>query len=750
MRDFRTALLSRASELYKTIVVPLIIFGLVASIGVLVFLYNKEKEILSLKMMLYVERLRAPLQEIESKYNPVISRLFQSEFNKYDDANTIKVPFGDSFMEDFKAAVGAVDFEKLEIEEINYYRISEDGIVFESDFEKDIGLDLSVFDYFWVRLTELEVGEIFLDILNDETLTGELRLYSYIKLPDGVIFETGIKFKGLREFIERSGMEIFGNQFNQLTLYKNYDDIIWGEPFLEERDYNYLDTSAKKEEAVLVLKNLLTSTLYYRINTEYGAYDLMLDTHFYYSLIAIGIFVLLFAVVFFHYLRIKRNTVKLAEKVTKPISLLARNIKDFGLSHKDSEPHPIETDIVEIDTIFTNFLAMRHEVKDSYAELEAINEELEDSVNENQVLLNRIEELLSVPDFLLYVDDTEEFLIRCFRKLCEILQDVDYGLASLIENGKLKFIDTKGYDKAFLNQMGIDAQKFMKYTKVTLKNYEGQTFPLNFSERERAFQGFEATVSNVSQSLILPVFSKNQYYGHLTFYTTENGRQLTEEDYRTAVYFMNFLQGFLMIHELSELENEIQKETVYSMIRLLEKHDPYTRGHSENVAELASGFAEYLGLGSKKAQDLYWAGIIHDLGKILIPHTILNKPTRLTPEEFELIKKHPEYCYDVFSQSVTMNEIAKYVKYHHEKYNGKGYPEGLTGEEIPFESRILALADSWDAMREERVYKKGLNYPESINEIIRHAGVQFDPQLAEKWVQFIAKKRKEKSGGDCE
>jgi HD-GYP domain-containing protein (c-di-GMP phosphodiesterase class II) len=169
--------------------------------------------------------------------------------------------------------------------------------------------------------------------------------------------------------------------------------------------------------------------------------------------------------------------------------------------------------------------------------------------------------------------------------------------------------------------MEIDAQKFMKYTKVTLKDYEGQEFALNFSERERTFQGFEESVSDVNQSLILPIFSKNQYYGHLTFYTTEKGRQLTEEDYRTAVYFMNFLQGFLMIHELSELENEIQKETVYSMIRLLEKHDPYTKGHSENVAELASGFGEYLGLDSKKAQDLYWAGIIHDLGKILIPQT---------------------------------------------------------------------------------------------------------------------------------
>ncbi len=750
MRNFRSALLSRASELYKTIVVPLVIFGVITSIGILIFLYNKEKEMLSLKMMLYVEQLRAPLQEIESKYNPVISQLFQSEYNQFDDMNQTSEPFDEGFINEFRAAIQAVAYDKLEIEQINYYRISQEGIVFESDFSMDVGLDLSVFDYFWSQLKQLKQGEMLLDVLNDETLTGELRLYSYIKLPDDTIFETGIKFNGLEAFIQNKGMEVFGNQFNQLTLYTDYEDVIWGNDFLEKRDIEYLEESAEKNEAVLVLKNLLTSTLYYQINTDYGTYDLILDTRFYYSLIVIGAFVLLFAVVLFHYIRIKRHTAMLAERVTRPISMLAKYLKDFRLSNNQSPTDPIETDIVEIDSIHKNFLAMRDQVRDSYAELEAINEELEDSVNENQILLNRIEELLSVPDFLLYIDDTEEFLIRCFRKLCEMLQDVDYGLASLIEDGKLKFIDTKGYDKDFLNQMGIDAQKFMKYQKVTLKNYKDQTFPLNFSDRERAFQGFEETVSNISQSLILPVFSKNQYYGHLTFYTTENSRQLTEEDYRTAVYFMNFLQGFLMIHELSELENEIQKETVYSMIRLLEKHDPYTKGHSENVAELASSFAEYLSLGSKKAQDLYWAGIIHDLGKILIPHTILNKPTRLTPEEFGLIKKHPEYCYDVFSQSMTMKEIAHYVKYHHEKFNGKGYPEGLKGEAIPFESRILALADSWDAMREERVYKKGFNYQESINEIIRHAGVQFDPQLAEKWVQFIIKKGKVKKGEDCE
>ena len=742
MRTFKTALISRAGKLYKTIVLPLIIFGVIASIVVLFFLYKKEKEVLSLKMMFYVNQLRFTLQDIETTYNPIISKLFQREYEKFDDKVFTEKPFSDDFMHSFKDAVKDITQDKLEIEQVNYYRISDKGIIYDSDFKKDIGLDLSAFEYFWKQLQELDEGEIFLDVLNDETLTGELRLYSYIKLPDKTIFETGIKFQGLEEFIQDIGMEIFGNIFDQLTMYKNPEDIIWGTQTLEKNDFENLKRSSTNDEAVLVLKNILKSTLYYEIKTDYGSYNLILDMYFYYVIIAIGIFVILFTFVLFHYLKTRRHVGTLAEKITKPITLLEKNIKDFRLSKNVLEPQSVDTDIVEIDSIYSNFLAMRSEIRDSYSELEAIHEELEESFTENQLLLNRLDEFMSVPDYLLYVDDTAEFLIRCFRKICGILHEIDYGLASLIEDGKLKFIDTKGYDIDKLNRMEIDAQKFMKYTKVTLKSYKKNEFPQNFAEREQDFEDFQASVKDISQSLILPLFSKNKYYGHLTFYTTNSGRQLTDDDYRTACYFMNFVQGFLMIHELSELENEIQKETVYSMISLLEKHDPYTRGHSENVAELASNFAEYLGLDSRRVKDIYWAGIIHDLGKILIPHNILNKPSRLTSEEFELIKNHPVYCYEVFSNSVTMKEIALYVKYHHEKYNGKGYPEGLKGEEIPFESRILALADAWDAMTEERVYKKGLSFKEAINEIIRNTGYQYDPELAKKWLLFITKETK--------
>jgi len=213
---------------------------------------------------------------------------------------------------------------------------------------------------------------------------------------------------------------------------------------------------------------------------------------------------------------------------------------------------------------------------------------------------------------------------------------------------------------------------------------------------------------------------------------------LTFDDYRIAEFFSGFLKAFLMIKEFSELEMDIQKEAIHAIIQLLEKHDPYTKGHSENVARLSMDFATYLGLSEKKVQDLYWAGIVHDMGKILISQALLNKPSRLTMQEFEEIKKHPVYAYEVFKNSYPMKEIALYVRHHHEKFNGKGYPEGLKGKAIPYESRILCIADAWDAMTSERSYKAPFTKTEALSEIMRNKGEQFDPKLVDEWLGFIS------------
>jgi HD-GYP domain-containing protein (c-di-GMP phosphodiesterase class II) len=193
----------------------------------------------------------------------------------------------------------------------------------------------------------------------------------------------------------------------------------------------------------------------------------------------------------------------------------------------------------------------------------------------------------------------------------------------------------------------------------------------------------------------------------------------------------------------SEIATVIRQETIQTMLKMLEKHDPYTKGHSQSVAELSSEFAGFIGVSNKKKKDIYMAALVHDIGKIFIPTSILNKPGKLTGSEFDLIKQHPVSAYNILLETSTMKNVAPYVKYHHEWYDGRGYPDHLRKEEIPVESRLLTIVDSWDAMTSDRIYKKGISEEDAMVVLKEHAGAQFDPILVEKWEKFLTTKRQQ-------
>uniref|UniRef100_A0A7C5Y8K9 HD-GYP domain-containing protein n=1 Tax=Fervidobacterium nodosum TaxID=2424 RepID=A0A7C5Y8K9_9BACT len=176
---------------------------------------------------------------------------------------------------------------------------------------------------------------------------------------------------------------------------------------------------------------------------------------------------------------------------------------------------------------------------------------------------------------------------------------------------------------------------------------------------------------------------------------------------------------------------------ILTMIRILEYHDPYTKGHSKNVANLASMLAEKLGLNDEMIKKTYWAALVHDIGKIVVPSSILNKEGKLTIEEFEVIKKHPVYGHDFLSTSSDLRELAKYVLYHHERWDGNGYPSGLAGEEIPVISRIISVVDAWDAMTSDRPYRKGLSFEKAKSELLEHSGMQFDPNIVKRFIEIV-------------
>lgn len=182
---------------------------------------------------------------------------------------------------------------------------------------------------------------------------------------------------------------------------------------------------------------------------------------------------------------------------------------------------------------------------------------------------------------------------------------------------------------------------------------------------------------------------------------------------------------------------ELFVQTVTALSEAVDAKDRYTSGHSRRVAEYARMIAERMGKSKEEQEEIYRAGLLHDVGKIRIPIDIINKAGKLTDEEYNIIKVHPITGYHILRGISGNAQIAIAAKYHHERYDGKGYPNGLTGEQIPEIARILGVADSYDAMTSNRSYRKALPQDVVRSEIERGKGTQFDPNIADIMLQMI-------------
>ncbi len=177
--------------------------------------------------------------------------------------------------------------------------------------------------------------------------------------------------------------------------------------------------------------------------------------------------------------------------------------------------------------------------------------------------------------------------------------------------------------------------------------------------------------------------------------------------------------------------------TIYALTAAIDAKDHYTFNHSQKVAEYATTLAKAIGLNEDHVQIIYEAALLHDIGKISIPEHILSKPGRLTDEEYKIMQSHVENSIAIIRHLPSLDYVIPAAVAHHERWDGRGYPRGLKGEDVPIGARCLAIADAFDAMTAERPYKKPLSIEFAVNEIINQAGLQFDPQLAEVYVNLV-------------
>ena len=192
--------------------------------------------------------------------------------------------------------------------------------------------------------------------------------------------------------------------------------------------------------------------------------------------------------------------------------------------------------------------------------------------------------------------------------------------------------------------------------------------------------------------------------------------------------------------ELAETNDKLEKaylESVQTLRYTVEAKDSYTRGHSDRVSEYSVLIGKKVGLSEEELKILKIGGLFHDIGKIGIPDSILQKNAKLTDDEYSEIKNHPSIGAHILGAASIFQDIIPIVKHHHERFDGRGYPSGLKGEEIPYMARIAAIADTFDAMTSKRSYRNALELNTVIEEIERCKGTQFDPKLADVFLDIL-------------
>jgi putative nucleotidyltransferase with HDIG domain len=240
--------------------------------------------------------------------------------------------------------------------------------------------------------------------------------------------------------------------------------------------------------------------------------------------------------------------------------------------------------------------------------------------------------------------------------------------------------------------------------------------------------------------LSLPDYGSIQ--GHIILGTFGGGQKLASRSRFIPILLRNAVAALnnALLHQDSK-RNYLQ--TIVAMAQAVDAKDPYTHNHSRNVTAYSLAIADAMGIAGRDRELLWSAALLHDIGKIGIPEAILNKPGKLSDEEFRLIKSHPEKGCQILKPLSSLQGVMSIVRYHHERYDGRGYPEGLKGDSIPLHARILSVADAYDAMSSDRVYRKSQGQKYAMDQLVRCSGKQFDPGISEVLLRTLTNRSQE-------
>ena len=336
------------------------------------------------------------------------------------------------------------------------------------------------------------------------------------------------------------------------------------------------------------------------------------------------------------------------------------------------------------------------------------------------------------------VNEERELILAMFHSAKAVFPMFDNIGAYLVIDNEIRYIASIVYTIEDLNSISVVPGYLHRNTtepyiikahevKDYVKEYYGD-FGLEIIEK----YGYSKA------SVFLPFNFDNGVQGGINMgIFTDSEHELTDELLENLRLFQKIFVVFYEQSKLTTKIKETQLKIIDSFMSSLEAYDQYTKDHSRHVTDFSMQMANVMKLSDNQKEDLYYAATLHDIGKIYINRTLLNKPSKLTKEEYEHIKEHPVHSGKIILDVLHQENIANVVRAHHERFDGNGYPDGLEGEKIPLLARIITVVDSFEAMTAERSYKRRMTVDEAVQELIDFKGIQFDPDIVDLFIDYV-------------
>ena len=389
----------------------------------------------------------------------------------------------------------------------------------------------------------------------------------------------------------------------------------------------------------------------------------------------------------------------------------------FPQSIKNKELKSIIVFIISILIILLFFILLVRYI--SKRDVKRLETQLKENTNFNIKAANLL-------NFVLSKNETEKsFFNKMLDYFIEFNNEIDKCSISIYKGDKVKFIAHKGYSDILYNQEINKDEFIIPETQTEIKNLANKNLENNFEWSKKLYKNGFIEIKN---SLITPYKFNEEIIGNLTLDKFDE-KPFSHKTKENALFLANLSSIYLRLKDQSEKLEKYNNEIRNTLLKAIELNSNFTQNHSLNVSILSKKIGEILNVGSDNIYKLELASVLHDIGKIGISENIINKRGKLTPEEYEEIKQHVIKGINILSESDFFKQIIQIVATHHERWDGKGYPYHLDGEKIPVLGRILCIADSIEAMSNDRPYRKGMPKEEILDELVNQSGKQFDPDI---------------------